>query len=108
MGLKLIRSVDGKGCEPMQICGSSHRRKKVWGRGHWGVRWAKPFAGCELIAAPATKLCQIITFLTLEIDNIAKLRIEFKSIILEIPSVCSLLFYIHGEHLRSCRNGQLT
>ena len=49
--------------------------------GHWGARWAKSFAGCELIAAPATKLCQIITFLTLEIDNIAKLRIEFKSIL---------------------------
>ena len=29
MGLKPIRSVDGKGCEPMQICGSRHRRKKV-------------------------------------------------------------------------------
>ena len=78
------------------------------GGGHWGAWWAKTFAGCELIAAPATELCQIITFLTLEIDNIAKLRIEFKSIILEIPSVCSLLFYIHGEHLRSCRDGQLT
>ena len=40
MGLKPIRSVDGKGCEPMQICGSSYRRKKVvfflfffWGGG---------------------------------------------------------------------------
>ena len=76
--------------------------------GHWGARWAKPFAGCELIAAPATKLCQIITFLTLEIDNIAKLRIEFKSILLEIPSICCIVVYVHGEHLRSCRDGQLT
>ena len=107
MELKPIRSVDGKGCKPMQICGSSHRRKKVCG-GHWGARWAKPFAGCELIAAPATKLCQIITFLTLEIDNIAKLRIEFKSILLEIPSLCCIVVYVHGEHLRSCRDGQLT
>ena len=49
------------------------------------------FAGRELIAAPATKLCQIITFLTLEIDNIAKLRIEFKSILLEIPSICCIV-----------------
>ena len=99
MGLKPIRSVDGKGCEPMQICGSSHRRKKFFfvfflgggGGGTGGARWAKPFAGCELIAAPATKLCQITTFLTLEIDNIAKLRIEFKSILLEIPSVCCIV-----------------
>ena len=30
--------------------------------------------------------CQIITFLTLKTDNIAKLRIELKSILLEIPS----------------------
>ena len=59
--------------------------------GHWGARGAKPFAGCELIAAPAAKLCQIITFLTLEIDNIAKLRIEFKSILLEIPSICCIV-----------------
>lgn len=37
MGLKPIRSVDGKGCEPMQICGSSHRRKKVGGRALGGT-----------------------------------------------------------------------
>ena len=38
MGLKPIRSVDGKGCEPMQICGLSHRRKKVFfgGEGNGG------------------------------------------------------------------------
>ena len=36
MGLKPIRSVDGKGCEPMQICSSSHRRKKVLGEGGGG------------------------------------------------------------------------
>ena len=36
MGLKPIRSVDGKGCEPMQICGSSYRRKKVGGGGTGG------------------------------------------------------------------------
>ena len=37
MGLKPIRSVDGKGCEPMQICSSSHRRKKVLGEGGVGT-----------------------------------------------------------------------
>ena len=44
------------------------------------------FAGCKLIGAPAPNQCQIIIFLTLKIDNRAKLRIEFKSILLEIPS----------------------
>ena len=37
MGLKPIRSVDGKGCEPMQICGLSHRRKKVFFFGGGGA-----------------------------------------------------------------------
>ena len=39
-----------------------------------------------LIGAPAPNQCQITTFLTLKTDNIAKLRIELKSILLEIPS----------------------
>ena len=42
-------------------------------------------AGCKLIGVPAPKQFQIITFLTLKTYNIAKLRIELKSI-LEIPS----------------------
>ena len=44
-------------------------------------RWAKFFAGCKLIGAPAPNQCQIITFLTLKTDNIANLRIELKSIL---------------------------
>ena len=46
----------------------------------------KLFAGCKLIGAPAPNQCQIITFLTLKNDNIAKLRTELKSILLEILS----------------------
>ena len=45
----------------------------------------KLFAGCKLIGAPAPNQCQKITFLTLKTDNIAKLRIRLKSILLEIP-----------------------
>ena len=41
----------------------------------------KLFASCNLIGAPAPKQCQINTFLTLKTDNIAKLRIELKSIL---------------------------
>ena len=47
---------------------------------------AKLFAGCKLIGAPAPNQCQIITFLSLNSDHIAKLRIELKSILLEVPS----------------------
>ena len=37
MGLKPIRSVDGKGANRCKyVCGSSHRCKKVWGGGTWG------------------------------------------------------------------------
>ena len=78
-------------CEP--------RRRKVLnvgGRGAGGGRGARfrilgggaregaNFAGCKLIGAP--NQCQIITFLTLKYDDIAKLRIELKSILLEKPS----------------------
>ena len=45
----------------------------------------KFFAGCKLIGAP--NHCQIIAFLTLKTDNIAKLRIELKSILLEITII---------------------
>ena len=52
--------------------------------GEGGTRGAKLFAGCKLIGAPpAPNQCQIITFLTLQTDDIAKLRIELKSILLE-------------------------
>ena len=46
----------------------------------------KLFAGCKLVAAPANNQCQINIFHTLKTDNIAKLRIELKSILFEIPS----------------------
>ena len=58
-----------------------HRRRKVLnigggggGGGRGGKR--KPFSGCKLIGAPAPNQCQLIAFLTLKTDNIAKLRIE--------------------------------
>ena len=51
-----------------------------------GPRGAKFFAGCKLIGAPAPNHYQLITFLIMKIVNIAKLRIELKSILLEIPS----------------------
>ena len=44
------------------------------------------FSGCKLIGAPAPSQCQIITFLTLNSDNIAKLSIELKNILLVILS----------------------
>ena len=56
--------------------------KNIGGAG--GQGGAKILAGCKLIGAPAPSQCQIITFLTLKTDNIAKLRIIFKSILLEI------------------------
>ena len=57
------------------------------GGGGKGERGAKLFAGCKLIGAPAPNQSRIIiTFLTLKTDNIGKLRIELKSILLEIPS----------------------
>ena len=46
----------------------------------------KLFAGFKLIGDPAPSQYQIITFLTLKTDNIAKLRIELKIILFEIPS----------------------
>ena len=71
-----------------------HRRGKVLkieggskvqniGGGQWG---ATLFSGCTMIGAPAPNQCQIITFLILKTDDIAKLRTELKSILLEIPS----------------------
>ena len=57
------------------------------------------FAGCKLTGAPAPNLRQIITFLTLKTDNITKLRIELKSILLEIPSNRIKSTYIKLVHL---------
>ena len=71
-----------------------HRRRKVLniggGGGGGGIRilggGGKLSAGRKLIGAPAPNQCQIITFLTLKTDDIAKLRKELKSFLLEIPS----------------------
>ena len=53
--------------------------------GRGGGKGAKLFAGCKLIGASIPNQCQIITFLTLKTDNIAKLGRELKTILLEIP-----------------------
>ena len=47
---------------------------------------AKPFASCKLIGAPAPNQCQIITFPTLQTDDILTLRMKLEMIILEIRS----------------------
>ena len=57
-----------------------------WGGGVERARAGKLFAGCKLIVGPAPNQCQIITFLTLKTHKIAKLRIELKNILFEIPS----------------------
>ena len=53
------------------------------GSEYWGgeQRRAKLFTGCKLIGAPAPKQFQKITFFTLKTNNIAKIRIELKSIL---------------------------
>ena len=72
--------------------GGGGQGSEYWGAkvqnigGGGGQGGAKLFAGCKLIGAPDPNQCQIITFLTLKTDNIAKLRIELKSILLEILS----------------------
>ena len=37
-----------------------------------------------------------------------ELRLLFIRLSLSTPNVVVLLFYVHGKHLRSCRDGQLT
>ena len=57
------------------------------GSEYWGPRGGgKLFDGCKQIGAPAPNQCKIITFLTLKTVNIAKLRIELKTMLLEMPS----------------------
>ena len=60
---------------------------------------AKLFGGFKLIGAPAPNQRKIITFLTLKTDNIAKLRMKLKSILLEIPSNKIKGTYIKLIHL---------
>ena len=69
------------------------------GGGGGGGKGGKPFAGCKLIGAPAPNLCKIITFFTLKTDNIAKFRIELKSILLEVHSSKIKGIYIKLVHL---------
>ena len=79
------------------------RRKvlNIWRGGGEGARFRILvfFSGCKLIGAPAPNQYQIITFLPLKIDNIAKLRIELKNILLETPSNKIKGIYIKLVHL---------
>ena len=63
--------------------------------GGGGGQVAKLYAGRKLIGAPAPSQCQIVTFLTLKTDDIAKWRTELKSILLQIPSN-----KIKGTHIK--------
>ena len=53
------------------------------------------FSLAILIGAPVPNQCQKITFFTLKTNNIAKLRIELKSILLEIPSIKNKKVHIY-------------
>ena len=82
----------------LNIGGGRGARFRILGGG--GARGDKLFAGCKLIGAPAPNHCQIIAFLTLKTDNIAKLKIEIiKSILLEIPSNKIKGTYVKLVHL---------
>ena len=49
------------------------------------------------------KSAEIIPYLQL-LDFLKGLKDEFKTLLCYVV----LLFYVHGKHLRSCRDGQLT
>ena len=78
------------------MCKLTHTRRKVLNNGVGGggarfrilgrPRGAKLFTGCKQIGASAPNQCRISTFFTLKTNNIAKLRIELKCILLEVPS----------------------
>ena len=51
------------------------------------------------------KVVVIILFYILELLSGIFLYYEFQS---SVVVVVALLFYVHGKHLRSCRDGQLT
>ena len=76
------------------MCKLTHTRRKVLNIGGRGgarfrilgrPRGAKRFTGCKQIGAPAPNQCRISTFFTLKTNNKAKLRIELKCILLEVP-----------------------
>ena len=73
--------------------GGGGKGSEYWANG--GPRGAKLFAGFKLIRNPESNQCQIIAFLTLKTDNIAKVRIEIESILLEI-----LLNKIKGTYIK--------
>ena len=50
-----------------------------------------------------TKDVQKVLFLTSHLSNYPKDRTSKIFVV-----VVALLFYVHGKHLRSCRDGQLT
>ena len=52
------------------------------GGGRGGGGGLKSFACCKLTGALAPNQCQTITFLTLKTDNIAKLRIKLKCVLI--------------------------
>ena len=64
----------------LSVCSGEGKVKNIG-----GPRGAKLFAGFKLIRASESNQCQIIAFLTLKTDNIAKVRIEIESILLEMP-----------------------
>ena len=68
--------------------------------GGGGARGAKLFAGCKLTRVPAPNQYQIIRFLTLKTDNIAKLRMELLSTLLELPSNKMKGTYILNWYIR--------
>ena len=74
--------------------GGGARFRILGGQGGGGL-----FAGCKLIGTPAPNQCQIIAFLTLKTDNIARLRKELKRTLLEIPSNKIKGTYIKMVHL---------
>ena len=41
-------------------------------------------------------------------ETIKNIEVISQKLVLPIVVVVVLLFYIHGKHLRSCRDGQLT
>ena len=71
--------------------------RNIWGGG--GGKGGKVSASCILIGTLDPNQSQIVTFLTLKSGNVANLRIELKSILLEIPPNKRKGTYIKLVHL---------